>query len=79
MVNRVFTNSRGYVKMVEETPAQAPAISEGGIGTLGCSPCFVDNNLFTVSYVRSYTKNRENYERTFMDHLIYYTNIDIML
>lgn len=49
MVSRVLTNSRGYVTKVELTPAQAPAINEGGNGSLGASPGFEDKFLFTVS------------------------------
>lgn len=49
MVNRVLSNSRGYVHMVELTPAQAPAINDGGIGSLGCSPSFGERFLLTVS------------------------------
>jgi hypothetical protein len=38
---------------VELTPAQAPAINDAGIGSLGCSPGAGDNFLFTVSYAKS--------------------------
>jgi len=37
------------VHIVELTPAQAPAISDAGIGSLGCSPGFGERFLFTVS------------------------------
>jgi len=56
MVRRVFSNSRGYVHIVEETPAQAPAINDGGIGSLGCSPGFGESFLLTVSYANSCRK-----------------------
>lgn len=42
---------------VELTPAQAPAINEAGIGSLGCSPGFDDNCLLTVSYANSCKKS----------------------
>jgi len=44
------------VHIVEVTPAQAPAINDGGIGSLGCSPCFAERFLFTVSYANSCRK-----------------------
>lgn len=53
IVNRVLSNSRGYVHIVELTPAQAPAISDGGIESLGCSPGFGDSFLLTVSKAKS--------------------------
>lgn len=61
MVRRVLTNSRGYVKRVWLTPAQAPASNEAGIGIFDCSPCSGDSFLFTVSNTKSYTykKKRE--------------------
>jgi len=59
MVKRVFTNSRGYVQMVEQTPAQAPAMREGGSGTLGCSPGLGDKHLLTVSYANSYIEKED--------------------
>ena len=49
IVSRVLSNSRGYVHMVELTPAQAPAIIDAGIGSLACSPGFGDRFLLTVS------------------------------
>lgn len=48
-VRRVLTSSRGYVHKVELTPAQAPAISEGGIGIFEGSPGFGVKCFFTVS------------------------------
>jgi hypothetical protein len=53
IVNRVLTNSSGYVHKVELTPAHAPAINDAGIGSFGCSPGAGDNFLFTVSYAKS--------------------------
>lgn len=38
---------------VELTPAQAPAISEAGMGTLDGSPGFADKCLLTVSKAKS--------------------------
>lgn len=71
MVNRVFTNSRGYVSMVELTPAHAPAIREGGIGTLDCSPGFGDKRLLTVSYARSYMEeSRRTMNIIFMNYVL---------
>lgn len=49
IVNRVLSSSNGYVTKVELTPAQAPAINDGGIQSLGCSPGFGDKFLLTVS------------------------------
>lgn len=49
IVSRVFSNSRGYVHIVEQTPAQAPAINDAGIGSLECSPGFGERFLLTVS------------------------------
>lgn len=37
------------MQIVELTPAQAPAINEAGIGSLGCSPDLGDKCLLTVS------------------------------
>lgn len=59
IVKRVFSNSRGYVHNVELTPAQAPAINDGGIGSLGCSPGFGERFLLTVSYANSCRKQSE--------------------
>ena len=49
IVNRVLSNSRGYVTKVELTPAHAPATRDAGIGILGCSPGMGDKFLLTVS------------------------------
>lgn len=37
-VNRVLSNSRGYIVNVEQTPAVAPAIVDGGTGRDDGSP-----------------------------------------
>jgi len=50
-----LTSSRGYVKSVWLTPAQAPASKEAGIGIFDSCPCGGDNFLFTVSNTKSYT------------------------
>jgi len=49
MVNRVLSNSRGYVHNVELTPAHAPAISDGGMGIFGGSPVLGVKTFLTVS------------------------------
>ena len=57
MVNRVLSNSRGYVQRVALTPAQAPATNEAGIGIFGSSPGLGDRFLLTVSKAKSCRKN----------------------
>ena len=56
MVNRVLISSRGYVQSVELTPANAPAISEGGIGIFCSSLDLGVKNLLTVSKAKSCKK-----------------------
>lgn len=53
MVSRVLSSSRGYVHIVEHTPAMAPATSEGGRGILGCSPGSGVRNFLPVSKANS--------------------------
>lgn len=53
IVNRVLSNSRGYVSKVELTPAQAPATSDGGKGILGDSPGAELKFFLTVSYANN--------------------------
>ena len=59
IVNRVLSSSRGYVQIVELTPAHAPARNEADIGSFGGSPGLDDRFLLTVSYTKSCTWSDE--------------------